>query len=105
MASDDPEIPPDPTPLIAAPTDVAPLTQHIGAEIRGVDLRQRPDDQTVKEIYQAWLDHLVLVFPGQNLSQEDLLRATTFFGEPGRLDRASNGAHVGGGVLAALTPI
>ena len=67
--------------------DVAPLTQHIGAEIRGVDLRQRPDDQTVKEIYQAWLDHLVLVFPGQSLSQEDLLRATTFFGQPGRLDR------------------
>jgi taurine dioxygenase len=67
--------------------DVVPLTKHIGAEIRGVDLRQRPDDQTVRAIYQAWLDHLVLVFPGQNLSQEDLLRATTFFGQPGRLDR------------------
>jgi uncharacterized membrane protein (DUF485 family) len=26
MASDDPEIPPDPTPFIAAPTDVSPLT-------------------------------------------------------------------------------
>lgn len=27
MASDDPEIPPDPTPWIAAPTDVSPLTR------------------------------------------------------------------------------
>jgi taurine dioxygenase len=67
--------------------DVRPLTRHIGAEIRGVDLRERPDEETVSAIYQAWLDHLVVVFPGQNLSQEDLLRATTYFGEPGHLDR------------------
>ena len=63
------------------------LTRHIGAEIRGIDLRQRPDDETVRRIYQAWLDHLVLVFPDQDLSQEDLLRVTAYFGEPGHLDR------------------
>ena len=67
--------------------DIVPLTKHIGAEIRGLNLRERPDDETVKAIYQAWLDHLVLVFPGQNLSQEDLLRVTTYFGETGHLDR------------------
>ena len=67
--------------------DIRPLTRHIGAEIHGVDLRERPDEETVRAIYQAWLDHLVVVFPGQTLSQEDLLRATTFFGEPGHLDR------------------
>src|SRR5438874_1425536 len=63
------------------------LTTHVGAEIRGIDLRQRPDDETVRRIYQAWLDHLVLVFPDQDLSQEDLLRVTAYFGEPGHLDR------------------
>jgi taurine dioxygenase len=67
--------------------DVVPLTKHIGAEIRGLDLREKPDDETVKAIYQAWLDHLVIIFPGQKLSQEDLLRATTFFGENGGLSR------------------
>ena len=56
--------------------DVVPLSQHIGAEIRGIDLRERPDDETVKAIYQAWLDHLVIIFPGQKLSQEDLVRVT-----------------------------
>src|SRR5256885_15974844 len=66
---------------------VTPLTKHIGAEIRGVDLRQRPDDETVRRIYQAWLNHLVLVFPGQELTQEDMLRVTTYFGELGHLDR------------------
>src|SRR3954447_5990875 len=67
--------------------DVVPLTKHIGAEIRGIDLRERPDDDTIKAIYQAWLDHLVIIFPGQKLSQEDLLRATTFFGANGGLSR------------------
>jgi taurine dioxygenase len=67
--------------------DVVPLTEHIGAEIRRLDLRERPDEETIAAVYQAWLDHLVLVFPGQNLSQEDLLRATTYFGETGHLDR------------------
>jgi taurine dioxygenase len=63
--------------------DVVPLTRHIGAEIRGIDLRDKPDDATVKAIYQAWLDHLVIIFPGQQLSQEDLVRVTGYFGEQG----------------------
>jgi alpha-ketoglutarate-dependent taurine dioxygenase len=67
--------------------EVVPLTEHIGAEIRGLDLRERPDDETVRAIYQAWLDHLVIVFPGQNLSQEDLIRVTGYFGELGELSR------------------
>jgi taurine dioxygenase len=67
--------------------DVVPLTQHIGAEIRGLDLRQQPDAETVAAIYQAWLDHLVLIFPEQKLEQEDLIRATSFFGQQGKLSR------------------
>ena len=47
--------------------EVVPLTKHIGAEIRGIDLREKPDDATVKAIYQAWLDHLVIIFPDQKL--------------------------------------
>jgi taurine dioxygenase len=67
--------------------EVVPLTKHIGAELRGIDLRQKPDDQTIAAIYQAWLDHLVIVFPGQTLSQEDLVRVTGYFGELGELGR------------------
>src|SRR5262247_854855 len=67
--------------------DVVPLSKHIGAEIRGLDLREKPDDETVRAVYQAWLDHLVIVFPGQNLSQEDLIRVTGYFGELGELSR------------------
>ena len=67
--------------------DVAPLSRHIGAELRGIDLRHKPDAETVRAIYQAWLDHLVIVFPGQDLSQEDLVRVTGYFGEIGELHR------------------
>jgi len=67
--------------------EVVPLSRHIGAELRGIDLRQEPDDETIRAIYQAWLDHLVIVFPDQHLSQEDLVRATSFFGEIGELSR------------------
>jgi taurine dioxygenase len=67
--------------------DVVPLTKHIGAEIRNIDLRTKPDEETVRAIYQAWLDHLVIVFPEQKLEQEDLIRVTGYFGELGELHR------------------
>jgi taurine dioxygenase len=67
--------------------EIVPMTEHIGAELRGIDLRTKPDDDTVAAIYQAWLDHLVIVFPDQKLSQEDLVRVTGYFGELGELHR------------------
>jgi len=67
--------------------EIVPLTKHIGAELRGIDLRMQPDDEAVRAIYRAWLDHLVIVFPDQDLSQEDLVRVTGYFGEIGQLSR------------------
>src|SRR2546430_2890535 len=69
--------------ITKARLDVVALGKHIGAEIRGLDLHDRPDDETIKAIYRAWLDHLVIVFPGQKLEQEDLVRVTGYFGEMG----------------------
>src|SRR3989442_2569620 len=73
-------------PMVAmtkARLDVVPLSKHIGAEMRGLDLRDKPDDEAIKAIYQAWLDHLVIVFPDQKLEQEDLVRVTGYFGKMG----------------------
>ena len=67
--------------------DVVPLSQHIGAEIRGIDLRDQLDAETVEAIHQAWLDHCVLLFRGQSFSQEDLIRVTGYFGEIAPLSR------------------
>ncbi|MFM1815060.1 MAG: hypothetical protein RLZ98_1755 [Pseudomonadota bacterium] len=71
----------------ATKLEIIPLTKHIGAEIRGLDLRQEPDDATRRAIYQAWLDHIVLVFRGQELTQEDLLRVTGYYGDLGPVHR------------------
>jgi taurine dioxygenase len=67
--------------------DMVPLSQHIGAEIRGIDLRDQLDTETVSAIHQAWLDHCVLLFRGQSFSQEDLIRVTACFGEIAPLSR------------------
>ena len=74
---------------VAAETafDVVPLSKHIGAEIRGLDLRETLDADTIRRIHQAWLDHSVLLFRGQTLEQEDLLRVTEYFGQVGALGR------------------
>src|SRR6202030_4643133 len=61
--------------------EVIPLTRHVGAEIRGVDLRREIDPATASELYAAWLNHLVLVFRDQRLTLEDQRRFTSLFGE------------------------
>jgi taurine dioxygenase len=67
--------------------DVIALSKHIGAEIRGIDLRATLDLDVIREIHQAWLDHAVLLFRNQSFSQEDLLRVTGYFGELAPLSR------------------
>jgi taurine dioxygenase len=70
--------------------EIVPLSKHIGAEIKGVDLREKPDKESLRAIYRAWLDHLVVVFRGQELSQEDQIRATGYFGDLGHIDRPAH---------------
>ncbi|MGE0797233.1 MAG: TauD/TfdA dioxygenase family protein [Lautropia sp.] len=56
------------------------LSYALGAEVRGIDLRETLDDATVAEIRQAWLDHLVLCFPGQSLSPQQQIAFCSRFG-------------------------
>ena len=75
--------------------ETVPLSKHIGAEIKGIDLREPLDAGTMAAIHQAWLDHCVLLFRGQSFSQEDfqsfsqedLVRVTACFGEIAPLSR------------------
>jgi taurine dioxygenase len=58
---------------------VIPSTQAFGAEIQGVDLRTIDSDD-FSSIYRAWLDHSVLLFRGQNLTDENLIAFSRKFG-------------------------
>jgi taurine dioxygenase len=61
--------------------EVVPMDAALGAEVRKVDLA-RLDDATFEQIHQAWLDHLLLVFRGQALQPDDLVRFARRFGTP-----------------------
>ena len=59
---------------------ITPTGQACGATIHGVDLSQPLDSATIKNIRNAWLEHHVLAFPDQELSDPDLVRITQYFG-------------------------
>ena len=59
--------------------EVRRLGKQIGAEIHGVDVK-RLDDAGFAAIYRAWLDHNVVVVPGQELEIDDFLRYSRRFG-------------------------
>ena len=61
---------------------VRPLHPALGAEVRGIDMRQPLDDATRQELLDAWTRHLVLVFPGQPVTDEEHVAFTRFLGEP-----------------------
>ncbi len=62
---------------------VRPLSPACGAEISGIDLSKPLSDDQVRVIKQAWNKHLVLVFRGQDLLQDDQLRFASYFGDLG----------------------
>ena len=55
------------------------LGEQVGAEVSGVDVKT-VDDATFGAMYQAWLDHNVLVVVDQELEIEDFLRYSRRFG-------------------------
>jgi taurine dioxygenase len=61
--------------------EVRPTGAALGADIDGVDLSQELLQETVDAIKQAWSDHLVLRFRGQQLDDDQLMRFSAYFGE------------------------
>jgi taurine dioxygenase len=72
--------------IIAAKTEddmavtVRPVTEAVGAEISGVDLRSL-NDQDFAAIERAWTRHSMILLRGQQLRDDDLLAFSRRFGE------------------------
>ena len=62
--------------------DIELLSPALGAEIKGLDLRNGLAAATIGELRTAELDHIVLLFRGQDLSEADEVRVAGYFGEP-----------------------
>ena len=57
------------------------IGKHLGAKIHGVDLTKKLSDNLFEEIHGAFLEHMVLIFPEQDLSPQQLLLVGERFGE------------------------
>ena len=60
---------------------ISPLTETLGVEIRGVDLRSPVDEVTKQQLNELFVRHAVLVFPDQPLSPPQFMEAATIFGD------------------------
>jgi taurine dioxygenase len=67
---------------------VTPLSDACGAEIKGVDVARPLSQQTVQAIKHAWAKHLVLVFRGQAITQDQQLAFASYFGDLGNRKKA-----------------
>ena len=61
--------------------EVVPLEAGLGAEVRGLDIREPLAADTVAAIRAAWLEYCVLLFRDQTLKDDQLLTFTRQFGE------------------------
>ena len=73
-------------PSIAAVTlEIVPLSPTMGAEIRGVDLSRPLDAAAASALREAWLQHVLLVFRGQELDDGALRRSADWLGDPAEI--------------------
>ena len=76
--------------------EITPMGAALGAIVSGLDLSQKLAAETVERLRNAWLEHIVLVYHGQDLSDPQLLDFTRYFGEleypPSKLLNYSQGS-------------
>jgi taurine dioxygenase len=60
---------------------ITSLTEHTGAEVRGLDLAGSIDLETRQALSSAFADHQVLVIRDQNLTPPQFIAAAQLFGE------------------------
>ena len=67
---------------VAAAVEVRRLSPAVGAAVTGVDLNQPVDPDTFAVLHAAFLEHCMLVFPGQHLGPAGLDAFGRLWGEP-----------------------
>ncbi len=60
---------------------IIPIGEMIAADIQDANLSQPLDDVSIAAISKAWNENLVLRFRNQHLSDADLIRFSSYFGE------------------------
>jgi taurine dioxygenase len=79
------------------PPRFAPLSSALGVQVLGVDLRQPLDLGSVYALRKAFDYNVVLVFRAQKLSEDDQLRAASYFGKVAMRQKPAPGMNHPGG--------
>src|ERR1041384_4670425 len=61
---------------------IIPTGSALGAEVKGLDLRQPLSPEIVSQLRTAFLEHCVLLFRDQQISEADHVRFSRYFGNP-----------------------
>ena len=72
---------------------VTPLSPALGAAITDVDLSRPLEGDIFEAIHRAWLDHVIVVFPGQDLTADE---QEAFCGNFGELELVRSANAMGG---------
>jgi alpha-ketoglutarate-dependent taurine dioxygenase len=75
---------------------VTPFPAALGAEVTGIDLRQPLDEAAIAALRAAFDRHIVLCIRDQELSEDDQLRAASYFGKAHVRRKPTNGRDPGG---------
>ena len=82
---------------------VVPLSDALGAEVRGVDTSAPLDDETRAALIDAWHEHIVLVFRDQDLSEDGQIAFAKLFGQVGErarpVERRPEGADYNAAIM------
>lgn len=83
--------------------EIIPLSETIGAEVRGIDLREPLDAETRTALEDAWHKHIVLLFRDQDLDETAQIAFANQFGEVGSrsrpVDRRAEGADYNAAIM------
>ena len=88
--------------------EILPYDAALGAEVCGIDLARPLSDDVLDGLAAAWAEHLVLVFRGQAMDDDALVRFAERFGEldpPGPNPYASEPLHPTHPVLNVISII
>ena len=82
--------------------NIRPLSDVIGAEIRGVDLSKPLDADTVAAIKDAWHEHIVLLFRDQDIDTDQQIAFAEHFGDVGTRSRPAERCPEGADYNASI---
>ena len=73
---------------------IAPLTEHTGAEVTGLDFRRPIDAEIRAALNRAFIDRHVLVMRDQQFGPDEFKSAVQLFGELQPHDRRDGGQRL-----------